>query len=767
MVCMSNVDENRKRLTGLIESGSRVLCVGQSADEIAEALRHAGCHVVAARTMAHAGGGERYDHAVVDISSGDMDIAALKSAIKAGSGRLFVLGMADGVYEIAPASKRAASSDGADAKALHDRIRLLENLVKVKEESLQRIFRSKGWRLLKVGYDIKEKLRGSSALAPLKGLVKSMRPANIRTLAAIVAKHGPRVLPIMLRERLSRYPGSYIDTFSYLRFISKYESGVSPSGDELSIKPLISVVVPVYNTPRMLLDEMVGSVRAQGYANWELCIASGGDSPETLKALDKLAAADQRIKVKQLDRNKGIAGNTNEAASMCSGEFIALLDHDDTLAPSALYEVARAINEAPEADFIYTDEDKLSNDGRLRMQPHFKPDFSPDLLRSVNYITHLSVFRRSLYEAIGGFNEMLDGSQDYDLILRATEKARRVVHIPKVLYHWRMAEQSTARSGAAKTYTTDSAKVAIAEHMARIGMKDFTVADANISGNYRVARSTTPDAKVTVLIPNKDNADILRRCVEGIHTRSTYKNIEVLIVENNSKDPATFDEYKRLEAEFGVRVVRWEHEFNYSAINNFGVRHATGDVVLLLNNDTEPINPDWIERMLEHALRPEVGAVGAKLYYPDNTLQHAGVILGIGGIAGHSHKYFQRASYGYINRLNLIQDLSAVTGACLMMRRDVYEKIGGFDEQLPVAFNDVDLCMKIRRAGYMIVWTPYAELYHFESKSRGYEDNAEKQARFLREVGYFEGKWGAELKAGDPYYSPNLTLLREDFSVRD
>lgn len=530
-------------------------------------------------------------------------------------------------------------------------------------------------------------------------------------------------------------------------------------------RPKISIAVPTYNTPAPFLVAMVESVIAQTYPDWELCVADGGSTgPDVARIMEDYARRDPRVRFRRLPTNLGIAGNSNEAAALATGDFVALLDHDDTLAPFALYELVEAINRHPDADFLYSDEDKIDAAGACRSQPHFKPDWSPDTLRSHNYICHLSCFRRDLWGRLGGFGSGFDGSQDYDLILRATELSRRVVHIPKVLYHWRMHEASCASAPEAKLYAYDSARKALRAHLERVGLAG-EVRNGRTLGVYEVRYQLPRRPLVSVIIPNRDNSELLERCLASL-AASTYDCYEVVIVENGSRDPRTFACYERAEATGKVRVVRWEGEFNYSGVNNLGASQAQGEVLLFLNNDVEAINADWLERMLEYALRPDVGAVGAKLYYPDDTVQHGGVIVGLGGIAGHPHVHWPRGDYGYFGRLIITQNLSAVTAACLMMRREVFDQIGGLDERYAVAFNDVELCVRIRKAGYLVVWTPFAELYHRESVTRGADDTPEKLARFVREVQMFATEWADVLTAGDPYYNPNLTLQRPDFSPR-
>lgn len=533
------------------------------------------------------------------------------------------------------------------------------------------------------------------------------------------------------------------------------------------LRPKISIITPVYNTDPKMLEEMLDSVVRQTYAEWELCIADGNSSSaQTREMLEKFSRADGRIKVKYLAENKGIAGNSNEALSMATGEFIALLDHDDMLASFALFEVVAEINRHHDTDLIYSDEDKLSEDGQKRFNLNFKPSWSPDLLRSHNYITHLTVIRKSLIDEIGGFRAGFEGSQDYDLILRAAEKARRIAHIQKILYHWRTHEKSTADNPGAKLAAYEAGRKAVADHIARLGLKG-TVENGAFLGAYKVKYEIANPPKISIIMPNKDSVNLLKKCIGSILDKTSYKNYEIIIVENNSKDKEIFRYYEQLTAAHkNVRVAVWDKAFNYSAVNNFGVSRAQSGLILLLNNDMEVINPDWMDRMAEHFCRKEVGAVGAKLYYPDNTIQHAGVIVGLGGVAGHSHKHRSRDSFGYFGRLVLTQNLSAVTAACLMMRKEIFDEIGGFDERYALAFNDVDLCMRIREKGHLIVWTPYAELYHHESVSRGDENTPEKLARFNGEIRIFRKKWMHFIDEGDSYYNPNLTISTEDFTIK-
>ncbi len=530
--------------------------------------------------------------------------------------------------------------------------------------------------------------------------------------------------------------------------------------------PKISIIVPTFNTPLEFLRPMLASVQEQTYSNWELCIADGSTNQNIRSFLERAAQDEPKIKLEKLEKNYGIAGNTNAAIKIATGDYVTFLDHDDTLAPFALYEVAKAISTDPAIDLLYSDEDKLSQDGKTRLKPHFKPDWSPENLRSYNYITHLMVIKKSLLDKVGHVRSGFEGSQDFDLVLRVSEQAKKIYHLPKILYHWREHAGSTASNIKSKDYVTYSTKKAVASHLERVGVP-ARVVDGPFFGAARVLYDLpNPQPLVSIIIPNKNQAELLKRCIASIINNSTYMNYEIVLVDNGSTEPAVEALYTELQSEPKIRFFRWDHPFNFSGINNFAVEQARGSHLLFLNNDTEVISSDWIEAMLEFSTRSNVGAVGAKLLYPDTTLQHAGVILGIGGVAGHSHKYFPNSSYGYFGRLRVPQNLSAVTAACVMIPKPVFEAIGGFDESFAVAFNDIDLCLKIRALGKDIIWTPHAELTHYESKTRGYEDTPEKKARFKGEVKRFQAKWGEVLKKGDPFYNRNLSLTREDFSLR-
>ena len=527
-----------------------------------------------------------------------------------------------------------------------------------------------------------------------------------------------------------------------------------------------SILVPLYNTPEDFLKEMIESVQAQTYSNWELCLADGSDAahPQVERIVMQFQQRDNRIKYRKLEKNFGISGNTNACIEMAAGDYIALFDHDDLLHPSVLYENMKAICEQG-ADFIYTDELTFQGTTKNITVAHFKPDFAIDNLRANNYICHFTVFQKSLLDKTGLFRSECDGSQDFDMVLRLTEQAQKIVHIPKPLYFWRSHAQSVASSVGAKPYVIQAAKKAIGDHLDRMGLKG-EVLDSVVPSMYRLKYEINGRPLVSILIPNKDHVSDLRKCIVSIQEKSSYPNYEIIVIENNSVEEKTFQYYQILERKPNIRVVQWNGKFNYSAINNFGYTFAKGDYILLLNNDTEVISPDWIQEMLMYAQRSDVGAVGVKLYYPDGTIQHGGVVLGVGGVAAHLHCNRPKEDVGYMGRLIYAQDLTAVTAACMMIPRKVWEQTKGLDESFEVAFNDVDFCMRIRQLGYLIVFTPFAELYHYESKSRKADDTPEKRARFVGEVERFQARWAKELEAGDPYYNPNFSPNDANFTIR-
>ena len=533
----------------------------------------------------------------------------------------------------------------------------------------------------------------------------------------------------------------------------------------MPLQPLISILMPVYNPGLEWLERAIASVQAQIYSHWELCIADDASpDPAGREALARLASEDDRIKIVHRARNGHISAASNSALTLVTGEWTALMDQDDLLPAHALAWVAHAINEHPEAQLIYSDEDKVDDDDR-RFDAYFKPDWNLDLLRSQNVFSHLGVYRTQLLRDVGGFREGFEGAQDHDLVLRCVERIRpdQIHHIPKVLYHWRVHAESTASSADAKPYAQIAGEKALTEHFQRSGIQGHF---ESLGHGYR-AHYDLPEhlPLVSLIIPTRNAVELVRQCVDSIVLLTTYKNYEIIIVDNGSDDREAIDYFKSLSERDGFKVIRDDGEFNYSALNNKAVAASSGQVIGLINNDIEVISPDWLSEMVSIALQPGVGAVGAKLWYPDETLQHGGVILGVGGVANHSHKKLSRGRKGYFGRADLIQSFSAVTAACLLVSRRNYEAVGGLNEiDLKVAFNDVDFCLRLRELGLRSVWTPYAELFHHESATRGEDVKPEKRERFLSEVNYMMNRWSGILNR-DPAYNPNLTLVHEDFSL--
>ena len=594
-------------------------------------------------------------------------------------------------------------------------------------------------------------------------MIKKVSPYNVKKGILYLRHYGARGFWIKLTERFQKSDIDYKEWYENHKV--SQEELEKQKKKVFVYAPKISILVPVYNTPQVFLKQMIQSVRKQTYANWELCIANANpDNEEVKQILEICTKKDDRIKVVNVPENEGIAQNTNRALDIATGEFIGLLDHDDLLEENALYEIVSCLNKKKETDVLYTDEDKVTTDLDEYFLPNFKPDFNLDMLRANNYICHFFVAKKELIEKVGGFRAEYNGAQDYDLILRCTEQAQNVAHIAKILYHWRVHKESTADNPLSKMYAYEAGKKAIEGHLARCHT-DGEVLQTDNLGFYRVKYPVKGKPLVSILIPNKDQVDTLDKCLRSIEERTDYDNYEIIIIENNSTEQKTFDYYNQI-CNDKIRVVYWKKEFNYSAINNFGVDQAKGEYLLLLNNDMEVISRDWMSELLGHCQRPEVGAVGARLYYPDDTVQHAGIIIGIGGVAGSVFVGMKRGYTGYMHRAAIQQDLSAVTAACMMIKRSVFEEAGRLEEQLKVAFNDVDLCLKIRKNGYLIVYDPYVELYHYESKTRGAEDTKEKVRRFQREIEYMRCHWIDILKNGDPSYNPNLTLKKWDYSLK-
>lgn len=564
---------------------------------------------------------------------------------------------------------------------------------------------------------------------------------------------------IWLKKKLTGNEYADYDTWLRIMRVSRQEL-FEQRKTKFSYAPKFSVVVPLYHTPAKFLKDLVRSMMYQSYANWELCLVNA--SPEDVhltSLLENWAMRDKRIRVIRLEKNLGIAQNTNAGIAASTGEFIAFLDHDDFLEPDALFCYADALNKDKTIDVFYSDEDKTDEYAAHYFYPHFKSDFNIDLLHANNYMCHFLAVRKSLVDTVGGLNEKFDGAQDYDFVLRLTENTKKIYHCPRILYHWRCSNQSTAANQGNKMYAIHAGKAALNAHYKRLGW-NARAQEGAVDGWYQTKFTLKEEPLVSILIPNKDHTDDLDVCLNSFFERADYQNYEFIIIENNSVLPETFAYYEKIEKEHdNVKVVYWEAGFNYSAINNFGFKFAKGDYIMLLNNDVELITPDIFQSMLGFCMRPEVGIVGAKLLYNDHTVQHAGVLVGAGGLADHVFKGLHEDDPGYMGRAISSQDVSAVTAACLMVKKSVYEEVGGLEEEFQVAFNDVDFCLKVRKAGYLIVYDADVKLFHYESKSRGMEDTTERFIRFGNEMMLLNSKWDILSTFVDPYYNPNLSYL--------
>lgn len=686
---------------------------------------------------------EQHARVLRDLQCQRMQLDTVQSALKQANQDLYLrvadIGRLEAMLHLAQSRRAEAETKVSDQVSSYQAA--LEQLERVQSE-LSAVLGTKGWRMLNVLRTLRKFLR-HPALTSRK-LYASYRQLGLRTTVHRVT------------DKLSRSTSTTGLIISYDHWQRNHELQFMRKSDEIireidswAKRPLLSVVMPTYNSKTGWLQEAVSSLLSQPYHNWELII-SDDHSPnmDTQDALKALSQLDERIRVLCNDQNRGISGNTNIALAATQGDLITFLDHDDILAPRALFEVVKAWNQN-EFDILYSDEDKLG-DAEYE-DAFFKPDYSPDYLLSCNYFNHLTVYRKSVLERVGYLRSEFDGAQDYDLLLRATEIADTVTHVPHVLYHWRKVPGSTAASFDAKSYAHEAGRNAIAQALERRGQHGV-VLDTGYPGHYRVDRELTDTPLVSIIIPMRDKPDVLRTCLDSIK-KSSYQHLEILIVDNGSHEPATLAYLASLT---DCRVLRYDIAFNYSRLNNWAAKEAKGEYLLFLNNDIEVITVDWIEQMLQHAQRPNVGVVGAKLLYPDGRIQHAGVVLGIGGVAGHSHKYFSRYSNGYYSCLVDIRNYSAVTAACMMVPATVFEQAGGFDEEnLAVAFNDVDLCLRIREQGFLCVFTPYAELWHYESLTRGPKLN-------YHEIYYMQGRWQNWIQR-DPYYHPMLSLTVEDF----
>ncbi len=646
--------------------------------------------------------------------------------------------------------RRAVANAAAIQTALEqgrDELESTRGALAVQNATLDRIAGTAAWRAVNRYWSVRDRLLrpGSAPRRAFDAATRVLKRSHASTTAPGTQAVQPGIAPPL--------------DVQYAAWLARNAPGPDEVAEwraearALEYRPLMSVLTPVHDVDEPFLRRCLDSVLAQAYDQWELCVVDDGSTrPHVAKVLAEYAARDHRIRAEALAKSQGIVGASAAALRMARGEFVALLDHDDELAPDALLEVAKLLDRERDLDLVYSDEDKLDDGGR-RVEPFFKPDWSPDLLLSMNYVCHLTVVRRTVMESVGGFRVGFDGSQDYDLLLRVTERTQRIGHVPKILYHWRKVANSTAADRAAKPYAFETGRKALVEALERRGAAGRV--DMPMGGLYTVRYPIRGTPLVSIIIPTRDRLPLLRSCLDSIEAKSTWRHREVLVVDNGSVEPATHAYLRSLEQR--VRVVEDRSPFNWSAINNGAVRAATGELLLFLNNDVEVVTPDWLEAMIEHAQRPEVGAVGAKLLYPDDRLQHAGVVLGIGGIAGHAFKYRPSAEDGYFSLPHVIRNCSAVTGACMMVRRKVFDDVGGFDESLPVAFNDIDFCLRLRQRGLLVVYTPQAILYHKESATRGKLHPPEDERRMY-------DRWGALLKR-DPFYNPNLSLHHEDYRL--
>ncbi len=608
----------------------------------------------------------------------------------------------------------------------------------------------------------KEGSKTRKFLRKINNIIRCINFTNIKKFFILIKKQG------LVQTLKNIKKGIDEGRVSNGKILTSYEMWIQanePTEEELEkqrktkfkYEPKISLLVPLYKTPKQFFEELVTCLKEQTYSNWELCLSDG--SPKDNEDLKDIIKSDKRIKYKKLEKNEGIAGNTNACIKMATGDFIALFDHDDLLPKFSLYEVVKAINENPDVEFLYSDEDKITTIDKPRFEPHFKPDFSPDFLRANNYICHLSVFKKELMDKLEGERSKYDGAQDFDIILRMSEKTKNIVHIPKVLYHWRVHENSTAKAGGeAKPYAFEAGIPAIEDHLKRIGLKGKVEHGATL-GTYHVRYDVIGNPKVSIIIPNKDGIDYLKVCINSILSLTTYKNYEIVIVENNSEKEETFKYYKEIEKNNKIKILYYPDKgFNYAKIINFGVKNVDGEYIIQLNNDTELLTPEWLEEMIGFAQREDVGAVGVKMYYEDNTIQHAGLAVGVNTVAAHLFKGIPRNQHGYFARESTTQNLSAVTAACIMAKKEIYEQVGYMDEKFAVAFNDVDFCLKIRELNKLIVYDPFVEFMHYESKTRGEENTPEKIKRFEGEIKRFLKKWDKFLKEGDPYFNINFDL---------
>jgi len=651
------------------------------------------------------------------------------------------------------AQREKIHQQGAEITRLD--VRLQEEVTRSRtlDEWVHTVSNSIGWRFLQRFYSLRRKIappgtRRGDLYKLLVRIGMAFFDGGFASAARVLKEAPSQPQPAVI-------PGPYDLWLAQHALTSERSRQLRYEVKALAYQPMISIIMPVYNTKETWLRQAIDSVRSQIYPNWELCICNDGSATSHVsRILDEYCSRGERIRVVTTSQNRGIAAASNTALSLATGEFVGFVDHDDVLAPDALCEVARLLNERPDLDLIYTDEDKLTIDGR-RVEPFFKPDWSPDLLLSMNYITHFAVVRRSIVQEINGFAEGLEGSQDYDLFLRISEKTHRIGHVARPLYSWRKSPDSTAHHAQAKPHAHLSGQQALENHLQRTEIAAEVVDGLTGPFRYRIRYRINGQPLVSIIIPTRDKVELLKCCLKSIEEKTTYRHFEIIVVDNQSEDPETLSYLAGLPH----KVVSAPCPFNYSYLNNLGAASARGEYLLFLNNDTEVISEEWLAVMLEHAQRPDVGAVGAKLIYPDGTIQHAGVVLGHGGVAGHAFWYQPASDPGYFDLAQLVRNCSAVTGACMMMRTSVFAEMGGFDENIKVAFNDIDLCLRIREKGYLVIYTPYAVLYHQESASRKHLHPADDQE-------YVIHRWGKLIEAGDPYYNPHLSLSRFDFSLR-
>lgn len=626
--------------------------------------------------------------------------------------------------------------------------------------------------LTKIAYDSLLQSKSVRITKPVRALGNFLRKSRLLRMGVRYTRYlkNGGVSEVNRQVKFARIRKKYPYAARRLGVLSDIEQIYLEKLQHHTGKVKFSILVPLYNTPENFLREMIESVQMQTYENWELCLGDGSDGEhrDVERICKEYSKKDKRIVYKKLEKNYGISGNTNECIKMSTGDYIALFDHDDFLHPSALYENAKMIEEY-HADYLYTDEATFQIELNNIVTYHFKPDYAPDNLRANNYICHFSVFSRKLLDKAGWYNSDYDGSQDHDLILRLTDKAKCIKHISGILYFWRSHPGSVSENIGSKTYAIDAGKRAVHDSIARHGMECTVESTWMCPTIYRIIYEIKDQPLITIVIPNKNHLQDIKRCVESILEKTTYENYEIIIVDNGSDEEELFAYYEEIEKNINITVLHWDEPFNYSKLNNFGVEHAKGEYVVLLNNDTEIITENWLQEMLMYAQREDVGAVGAKLYYDDDTIQHAGIIIGMGTdrIAAHCHHRLAKMELGYMGRLHYAQNMSAVTAACLMVKKKKYLQVGGLTEEFVVAYNDVDFCLKLRKEGYLNVFTPFAELYHYESKTRGAEDTPEKQQRFQGEVELFRKKWKDVLEAGDPYFNKELDLDNPYFKRKE